>query len=94
VLLGGVAKVNSTLVIMLRNTSLAFLASLPMMDLKPSHLVITLRNANKHFLAPLPVMNLKPPHLVITLRNANKHFWRHCREGHRFKMKHLAWHKQ
>jgi hypothetical protein len=56
--------------------------------------VMMFRNASQAFLAPLPVMDLKPPHLVIALRNANKHFWRHCRRGHRFKMKHLAWHKQ
>jgi hypothetical protein len=46
VFLGGVAKVNSILVMVLRNANQAFLAPLPVMDLKPPHLVIALRNAN------------------------------------------------
>jgi hypothetical protein len=49
VFLGGVAKVNSILVMVLRNANQAFLAPLLVMDLKPPHLVIALRNANKHF---------------------------------------------
>jgi hypothetical protein len=49
VFVGGIAKVNSILVVVLRNTNHAFLAPLPVMDLKPPHLVIALRNANKHF---------------------------------------------
>jgi hypothetical protein len=32
---------------MFRNVSQAFLAPLPVMDLKPPHLVIALRNTNK-----------------------------------------------
>jgi hypothetical protein len=48
VLLGGVAKVNATLVMVLRDTSQAFLALLLVMDLKPPHLVIALGNANRH----------------------------------------------
>jgi hypothetical protein len=46
VFLGGVAKVNSILVMVLRNANQAFLAPLPMVDLKPPHLVIALRIAN------------------------------------------------
>jgi hypothetical protein len=49
VFLGGIPKVNSILVMVLRNANQAFLASLPVTDLKPPHLVIVLRNANKHF---------------------------------------------
>jgi hypothetical protein len=49
VFLGGVAKVISILVMVLRNAKQAFLALLLVMDLKPSHLVIALRNANKYF---------------------------------------------
>jgi hypothetical protein len=47
VFLGGVAKVNSILVMVQRNANHAFLAPLSIMDLKPSHLVIALRNANR-----------------------------------------------
>jgi hypothetical protein len=43
------AKVNSILVMVLRNANQEFMAPLPVMDLKPPHLVIELRNANKHF---------------------------------------------
>jgi hypothetical protein len=49
VFLGGVAQVNSILVMVLRNANHAFLAPLPVMDLKAPHLVIALRNTNKHF---------------------------------------------
>jgi hypothetical protein len=49
VFLGGVAKANLILVMVLRNGKHAFLAPLPVMDLKPPHLVIALINANKYF---------------------------------------------
>jgi hypothetical protein len=48
VFLGGVAKVNSILVMVLRNANHTFLAPLSVMDLKPPHLVIALKNANMH----------------------------------------------
>jgi hypothetical protein len=48
VFLGGVTKVNSIFVMVLRNANHAFLVPLPVMDLKPPQLVIALRNANKH----------------------------------------------
>jgi hypothetical protein len=46
VFLGGIAKVNSILAMVLRNANQAFLEPLPVMDLKPPHLVIALTNAN------------------------------------------------
>jgi hypothetical protein len=43
------AKGIHSWVVTFRNANQVFLASLLVMDLKPSHLVIALRNANKQF---------------------------------------------
>ena len=56
--LGGVAKINSILVMVLRNTN---------------RLSDGVKKYQQAFLAPLLVMDLKPPHLVIALGNANRH---------------------
>jgi hypothetical protein len=53
VFLGGIAKVNSILAMVLRNANQTFLTPLPVMDLKSPHLVIALRNANNSLLPEL-----------------------------------------
>jgi hypothetical protein len=84
VFLGGIAKVNSILVMVLRNT-IDISGVVAEDGLKTSTLGNCAKKCQQAFLAPLPGMELKPPHLVMVLKNANKHFWRHCRGGHRLK---------
>jgi hypothetical protein len=54
VLLGSIAKVNSTLVMVQRNTSQAFLAPLPVMDFRLPHFSDCVKKYQQAFLAPLP----------------------------------------